>query len=209
MATSGTYTWNLDIDEIIREAVELAGGQQALGNDPVTLMRSLNLLFTDLTNRKINLFTLAQKTLALTAGTATYDLDAEDVDVLNGAIRQGTGTSQSDLHIERIGFDLYAQITPKESPGLPSTFFVQRGVTRPTVTFWPVPNTAVTFYYWVFKRFEDANGMTQNAAVPFRFLPALTNGLAYQLARKRAAQTVDKGESAALENRIARLKLEY
>lgn len=209
MATSGTRAWALDIDEIIREAIELAGGEPALGNDATTLIRSFNLLQTELTNRKINLFTLAPKTLTLLQGTAEYNIDATDVDVLNGSIRVGTGTAQSDSRIDRAGFDLYASVSPKNAQGRPSIYYVQRGVTRPTVTFWPVPDQTYTFYYWVFQRFEDGTKLAQDPGVPFRFLPVLTNGLAYQLARKRAAQTVDKGESQALEIRIQRLKAEY
>lgn len=209
MATSGTRTWSLDIDEIIQEAVELAGGQQALGNDARTLIRSLNLLYTDLTNRKINLFTLAPKTLSLAANTAEYAVSASDVDILNAAIRTGSGTSQSDIRIERVGFDLYAQITNKAQTGRPTLFYVDREVANPTVTLWPVPDQPYTLYYWVFQRFEDASAMAQDPAVPFRYLPVLTNGLAYQLARKRSSQATTPEASAAMESLVARLKMEY
>ena len=209
MATSGTQSWSLDIDEIIREAIELAGGQQALGNDAQTLIRSFNLLQTELTNRKINLFTLTPRTLAIAQGTAEYDIPTTDVDILNGAIRQGTGTSQSDVRIERIGFDQFAAITNKNVQGRPTLFYVQRGVQRPVVTFWPTPDQTYTFYYWVFQRIEDANKLSQDPALPFRFQPVLTNGLAYYLARKRAAQVDNPDMQARMEAMVARLKGEY
>jgi hypothetical protein len=209
MATSGTRAWSLDIDEIIKEAVELAGGQQALGNDARTLVRSLNLLYTDLTNRKINLFTLAAKTMALSANDAEYAVSASDVDILNAAIRTGSGTSQTDIRIERVGFDLYAQISNKAQTGRPTLFYVDRAVANPTITLWPVPDQAYTLYYWVFQRFEDATAMAQDPGVPFRYIPVLTNGLAYQLARKRASQVRDPNEMQAAEALVARLKLEY
>ena len=32
MATSGTFTFNLDIDDVIQEAMEMIGGDQTLGH---------------------------------------------------------------------------------------------------------------------------------------------------------------------------------
>jgi len=34
MASSGTYNFNLDIDEVIQKATEMIGGEQNLGNKP-------------------------------------------------------------------------------------------------------------------------------------------------------------------------------
>lgn len=210
MATSSTQSWNLDIDEIIREAVELAGGEQSLGNDAKTLLRSLNLLYTDLTNRKINLFTLQPKTLTLVQGQAEYAISPTDVDILNASIRTGTGVNTLDTNIGRVGFDSYAQIANKEVAGRPTQFFVLRGVANPTVTLWPVPDVGTyTLYYWVFERFYDATAMMQDPAVPFRYLPVLTNGLAYQLMRKRASQAKDPDMALRMEQTLARLKMEY
>ena len=33
MATSGTYDFNLDIDEVIQEAMEMIGGESTLGHE--------------------------------------------------------------------------------------------------------------------------------------------------------------------------------
>ena len=55
MATSGTSTFNLDIDEIIEEASERAGlGRAYSGNDYKTARRSLNILFQEWGNRGIH-----------------------------------------------------------------------------------------------------------------------------------------------------------
>jgi len=47
MATSGTFTFNLDIDEVIEEAMEMIGGEQTLGHEPASARRSLNLMLKD------------------------------------------------------------------------------------------------------------------------------------------------------------------
>ena len=74
MATSGTSTFNLDIDEIIEEAFERAGlGRAFSGSDFRTARRSLNLLSQEFANRGINLWTVEDATQALTSGTATLE----------------------------------------------------------------------------------------------------------------------------------------
>ena len=46
MATSGTYTFNLDAAEVIQEAYERIGADLESGYDLKTARRSLNLLLT-------------------------------------------------------------------------------------------------------------------------------------------------------------------
>ena len=90
MATSGTSTFNLDIDEIIEEAYERAGlGRAYSGQDFKTARRSLNLLGQEFANRGINLWTVEDATQALTNGTSVYTLPADTVSILDYAIRTG------------------------------------------------------------------------------------------------------------------------
>ena len=96
------------------------------GNDFRTARRSLNLLAQDFSNRGINLWTVEEKTLALTSGTATYNLPADTVSVLDHSIREGTGTSQSDLSISRMSLGEYAGITSKNTTGRPVKIYIER-----------------------------------------------------------------------------------
>ena len=56
----------------------------------------------------------------------------------------------------------------------------------PAVTVWPTPDnsTPYTFAYWRMRRVQDAGNGVQVADLNFRFLPALTAGLAYHIAVK-------------------------
>ena len=47
MAVSGTYDFNLDIDEVIQEAMEMIGGEDTLGHEPASARRSINLMLRD------------------------------------------------------------------------------------------------------------------------------------------------------------------
>jgi len=187
MATSGTATFNLDIHEIVEEAYERAGlGRAYSGSDFRTARRSLNLLAQDFANRGINLWTVDEATLSLTQGTATYNLPADTVSILDHTIRTGTGATQSDLAITRMGLGEYASIAAKNSEGRPVKIYVERLRDYPVVTVWPVPdNNNYTLVYYRIRRIEDSvNGSITQYDAPTRFLPAIVSGLAYQMALK-------------------------
>ena len=52
MATSGTTTFNLTIDDIVEEAYERCGIRTNSGYDLKTAKRSLNLMFAEWANRE-------------------------------------------------------------------------------------------------------------------------------------------------------------
>jgi len=192
MATSGTATFNLDINEIIEEAYERAGlGRAFSGNDYRTARRSLNLLGQDFANRGINLWTVEDATLSLTAGTASYTLPADTVSILDHSVRTGTGTSQSDLTISRMSLGEYAGISSKNTQGRPVKVYIERLRDAPQITVWPVPdNNTYTLVYYRIRRIEDsAAGANNQYDAPTRFLPAIISGLAYQLALKNPSVT--------------------
>ena len=56
----------------------------------------------------------------------------------------------------------------------------------PAVTVWPTPDNSTTyqFVYWRLRRVQDAGAGVETADMNFRFLPALTAGLAYHIAIK-------------------------
>ena len=58
MATSGTTAFNMDLTELVEEAFERAGSEMRTGYDLKTARRSLNLMFADLANRGVNMWTI-------------------------------------------------------------------------------------------------------------------------------------------------------
>lgn len=185
MATSGVADFDLDLVELIEEAGERCGYEIRSGYDFRTARRSLNLLFADWANRGLNLWTLEQGTIPLVAGTASYDLPADTVDLLEAVIRTGTGTSQADIIMPRISASVYASIPNKNQRGRPYQMWIDRQIV-PRVTLWQVPDQTnlYTFVYWRLKRIQNAGDGPNTQALPFRFLPAMVAGLAYYLALK-------------------------
>jgi len=192
MATSGTTAFNMDFTEIAEEAWERAGREMRSGYDLRTARRSMNLLTIEWQNRGINMWTIEEGTLNLAQGTATYDLPADTIDLLEHVVRTGSGniSTQSDLNITRISVSTYSSIPNKLSQGRPIQMYIDRGQVNPAATVWPVPDqgTLVAPYYilkyWRMRRIEDAGTGVNTADVNFRFLPCLVAGLAYYIAQK-------------------------
>ena len=53
MAVSGTYNFNLDIDEVIQEATEMIGGENTLGHEAAYARLSINNNFKSIYSRTI------------------------------------------------------------------------------------------------------------------------------------------------------------
>jgi hypothetical protein len=188
MTTSGTATFNMDLTELVEEAFERAGAEMRTGYDLRTARRSLNLMFTDWANRGINLWTVEQGTQALTAGTGTYNLPADTVDLIEQVIRTDAGSqaNQADLSVTRVSVSTYSSIPNKLTQGRPVQIYIDRQTALPTISLWPVPDSAQTYtlVYWRLRRIQDAGNGVNTMDVPFRFLNCLTAGLAYYLAMK-------------------------
>ena len=192
MTTSGVSSYNPDFDEIITEAYERCGLQVRDGYDVLTARRSLNLMFAEWANRGLNLYTIEQRQVVLTANVFEYTLPDDTVDVLSAVIRTNSGQSdQQDITIDRIGSAEYLHTPNKYTPSRPAQFYVQRTV--PAKLFlYPAPDATqqYIFRYYGIRRIQETGAVTNTADISFRFLPCLTAGLAYYLAVKKAPDRI-------------------
>jgi hypothetical protein len=192
MSTSGTTAFNLDFTEIAEEAWERAGREMRSGYDLRTARRSMNLLMLEWQNRGINMFTIDEGQILLEQGVSEYELPGDTIDLLDAVIRTGAGSvsTQADLSITRISVATYSTIPNKLAPGRPIQMWIRRGVEKPTLTVWPVPDQGTLaqpyyiFKYWRMRRIEDAGSGIQTPDINARFLPALVSGLAYFISMK-------------------------
>jgi hypothetical protein len=193
--TTDTTAFNLDFAELAEEAYERAGSELRSGYDLRSARRSLNLMTIEWANKGINMWTIEQGSVPLVAGTATYDLPVDTIDLLEHFIRTGSSTNQLDINISRISVSTYSTIPNKNATGRPIQIFIQRrsGATNstnttvpPRFTVWPVPDpsTTYTLFYWRLRRIQDAGNGVNGQDIPFRFLPAMVSGLAYYIAMK-------------------------
>jgi hypothetical protein len=133
----------------------------------------------------VNLWTIEQGVQVMAPGTATYDLPADTVDLLEHVTRTGTGSSQQDINLTRISVSTYSTIPNKTATGRPLQVWIER-LNTPRFTVWPVPDASTTYtvVYWRMRRIQDAGNGPNTMDMPFRMVPALIAGLAYHLALK-------------------------
>ena len=200
MATSGTATFNLTVNDVIQEAFDRIGGDPILGYDVRSARRSLNIMFSDWANRGYNQWTVELKDLSISQGTNEYTLDYDTIDIINANILDGS----TEYSMTRLGINDYAAISNKTSQSRPTQFYLQR-LNTPQVLIYPTPDQAYTLRYYRMRKIQDitastVNGVEQNIDIPFRAFECMCAGLAYYLSKKRTGiqQTVR-----------AELKLDY
>jgi hypothetical protein len=189
MTTSGVATFNMDLNELVEEAMARCGAELRTGWDLRTARTSMNLMLMDWASRGINMWCIEQGQQVLTPGTNTYTLPADTVDLIEHVIRTGAGnvSTQTDLTITRISVSTYSSIPNKLQQARPIQIWINRQADAPQFTVWPTPDNSQTYtlVYWRLRRIQDAGaGGTYTQDVPFRFIPALVSGLAYYLSMK-------------------------
>jgi hypothetical protein len=187
MATSGTATFDLNIEELVEEAFERCGMRVTTGYQLSSARRSLNLLFLDWANRGLNLWTIEQATYSLTSGNASFALPVTTINVISAVIRDPSVSPSADITIDRISREEYLNVPDKTTQARPAQYYVERSNT-PTVYLYPAPDKTYTFVYYKIRRIQDAGAYTNTADVNFRFLPCLASGLAYYLSIKFAPE---------------------
>jgi hypothetical protein len=205
MTTSGTSTFNLNLNDLVEEAFERCGAELRTGYDLRTARRSLNLLTIEWANRGINLWTIEQGSIPMVQGQIVYDLPVDTIDLLEHVVRTQTGEQQTDITINRISIDTYSTIPNKNAQGRPIQVWINRqsgatypvggqpagtntttGVDHPSINVWPAPDQSnfYTFVYWRLRRLQDAGDGVTTQDIPFRFIPCMVAGLAYHLSLK-------------------------
>lgn len=128
MSTSGTSSFNLDLNNIVEEAFERCGLELRTGYDLKTARRSMNLLCMEWSNRGINLWTVEQQVIPMVTGQPIYPLPVDTVDILDAVIRRNNGSTsnQIDINVSRIAEPTYMSIPNKLATGQPIQMYVNR-----------------------------------------------------------------------------------
>ena len=111
-------------------------------------------------------------------------------DILEAVYRNA---SNVDVSLTKISRSEYQALSNKGSTGLPTQYYVQRFIDRIRITLYLTPGTSengkfLNFYY--VKRIQDAGAYTNDADVPYRFVPCMIAGLSYYLSQKYAPDRI-------------------
>ena len=203
--TSGTTTFEkgFSISDIVEEAYERIGIVGVSGHQLKTARRSLNILFQEWANRGLHYWEVGNNSITLVDGQSTYTMyrsttdgtsDATAVygvdDILEASYRN---SSSVDFPLTKISRSEYQALSNKTDEGTPTQYFVQRFIDKVTLTLYLTPGSteAGNFinYYYV-NRIQDAGDYSNDADVPYRFVPCMVAGLAYYLAVKNAPDRI-------------------
>jgi len=203
VATSGTTSFDLNIDDIIEEAYERTGVRGTrTGYQLKNARRSLNIMFAEWGNRGVHLWKVKEASVPLVEGQAEYNYASDNTnfpqdinDVLEAFVRDNsTATAPVDTTLTKIDRSAYAALPNKLAKGTPSQYYVDRQ-TAQSIYLYTTPSSSFSgssyqlkFYYVA--RIEDAGAYTNTADVAYRFIPCMTAGLAYYLAMKNSPELV-------------------
>ena len=205
MATSGTtiFESGFSISDIVEEAYERIGIKGVSGHQLKTARRSLNIMFQEWGNRGLHFWEVKNNSITLVDGQSEYTMyrsttdgtsDATAVygvdDILEASYRN---SSNVDFSLTKINRSNYQGLSSKTQEGTPTQYFVQRFIDKVTITLYLTPGSteAGNFlnYYYV-SRIQDAGNYSNEADVPYRFVPCMVAGLAYYLAVKDAPDRI-------------------
>jgi hypothetical protein len=186
MTTSGTYNFNPSLGEVVLNAFARCGIRRtALVQEHLQDARfEANLLFSEWSNRGVNLWKVDLQTVPLIEGTTLYTVPSNTVMILDAYIATGSGQSEFDRMIMPISRSEYSQTPNKNLQAPPTVFWFDRLI-NPTITVWPVPDQSnyYTLNYYRVIQIQDAEmENAQTLDVPYRWLDATCAGLASRLA---------------------------
>jgi hypothetical protein len=182
MASSGQTTFDLAIDDVIEQAFEQIGGQPISGEEARSARIALNLLLTEWQNRGVLLWKLVNTPVTVTTSVTSYTLASDIIDSLQTTIN----VNGNDLEMNRITYQDYMKLPDKTQTGRPTQFSFLRGKDNVSMTVWPTPDQTYTMNLFTMTRIQDVTASAiQTADLPFRFLPALVDGLAYKMSMRR------------------------
>jgi len=211
-STSNVTSWVPDILTIIQEASEMAGVDFTTSYSLRSAKRSLDFLSMEWSNLGLNLWTIVFENQVLTPGNAgPYQLPPDTLDIITPSIRTfispgprytvgGTNGNPPaiqtvdqanciDILMAREDFASYLSIPDKAAHGRPIVLYTQRLQPNPQVYVWLNPPIATgseiyTLVYYKLRRMQNTGNATNIMDIPFSFVPAMTKGLAWQLAIK-------------------------
>ena len=205
--TSGTTTFEkgFSISDIVEEAYERIGIVGVSGHQLKTARRSLNILFQEWANRGLHYWEVGNNSITLVDGQSVYTMyrstadgtsDATAVygvdDVLEASYRN---LSSVDFPLTKISRSEYQALSNKTDEGTPTQYFVQRFIDKVTITLYLTPGSTEagnTINYYYVNRIQDAGDYSNDADVPYRFVPCMVAGLSYYLAMKYAQPRIQE-----------------
>jgi hypothetical protein len=181
MTTSGTYAFNPSLGELVLYAYNVAGLRStSLVQEHFESARmATNMMLSRWSNEGVNLWAVDLVSIALVQGQASYSVDPSTVVILDAYMETTNGGATTDRIILPISRTEYASYPNKTQQGFTTVYWMDRLLS-------PVPDGTSAQYlkYYRVAQLQDAsmaNGQTVD--VPYLWMEAFSDGLAYRLAK--------------------------
>lgn len=188
MTTSGTYAFNPSLGELTLYAYNMVGVRNTalLQEHMQAAKMATNMMLASWANQGVNLWAVDLITVPLVQGQSTYNVDGDTVMILDAYMQTDNGSAQPiDRIILPVSRTEYASYPNKEQQGFTTTFWFDRLI-APTITLWPVPDGSSAQYlkYYRVRQLQDSNFISgQTVEIPYLWLEAFADGLAFRLAK--------------------------
>lgn len=181
MTTSNEYSFSPSLGEITLYAFDLIGVRPTalLAEHMQSARMATNMMLGRWSSQGVNLWAVDLVTTPLVQGTSTYSVDASTIVILDMYVV----VDGIDRIITPVSRTEYASYPNKATEGMPTVAWFDR-LLSPTITLWPVPDgNQTSLKYYRVRQIQDANFTSgQNVEIPYYFLEAFAQGLAYRLA---------------------------
>lgn len=190
--SSGTFQFQLSNFSVIKQSLNLIGEQisTVAVQDLEFARNSINLIFTNWSAQGYDLFNVVSGVINLTQGQQTVTLPTNIFDMIDCSIRTSDSGQPIDAPLlNRISVQTYQSFPDKTSQATPTMYYLYRGnapSTAPVMYLYPVPDGSQTYQlsYFAITQMQDfsTTSGTQAPGIPYRWMKALVNGLAVELA---------------------------
>lgn len=190
MATSGTYSFSMSRDDIIKAALRLttrfSSGDTIPAEDINDCAIALNIMVKEMVTNGMPLWCVQEYTIPMLPGVAVYNVSTATgmtlpVRILDAFLRDNTSSNDVSITLEsRFDYDTLGQ---KSSPGRPNQGFYDPQLGAGTITLYNVPqDTSQTLHIVVQRQIQDFNLATDNPDFPQEAYRMLRWNLADEIA---------------------------
>jgi len=194
MATSGTYSFTLTRDELIKASLRLLGvghrGESVPADEINDASEALNIMLKAWQADGLQLWKKESQSITLIASKGTYSLGPTGDIVMQRPLRileaVRRDTSNIDVPLNKLSKEEYWGLSDKYSEGTPVSYNYDPQLTNGNLYLWQVPSTTTAADYTIeilyHLPYEDVTSTTNNFDCPVEWLEAIKYGLALRLA---------------------------
>lgn len=204
MATSGTKSFSFPVDNIIRTALRRVGGEWTNAEEQSLARDELNLLLLELINKDAPLGSIKEFSVSVGTSDGSFSVENGTIGILDllcrtsNVVSVGTssteyGGSYTDINMARLSFLEFHTINDKNKSGRPTQFTTTVSAQELKIQVWPINDTTPRrLVYYAIVQPDVVTRSAQDLDLMNRYIPAVTEGLAYRLGKGRKGISTER-----------------